>query len=208
MVYVTKRDRSDAPAMDARETREPARVVEGMRWVLPDVEPGRDRAAGEWERTGAGELRSKDGVCALRLPVQVPADFRYNVKVEFTRLSGRNSVGVFLPTSSGVGVFELDAWDAGLGGIQMIDDRDMRAHGENFPGALQNGERQLVILEVRGARVTAIWKGRVQRSWDLTGRRFANPWLWDAGRDMQLGLCSWKSSTVFHRVGFEAVGAE
>jgi hypothetical protein len=54
-----------------------------------------------------------------------------------------------LPTSSGAGVFALDAWDAGLGGIQMIDDQDM-----------------------------------------------------------QLWLCSWKSPTVFHRVGFLAVGAE
>jgi hypothetical protein len=227
LAYVRQKERRDTLAAETREaavtTTRPgvtipvrdaappasisARAAEGMRWILSDVEPGRDRASGGWERQG-DELRANDGVCALRLPVRVPADFRYDVKVEFTRLSGKNSVGVFLPTSSGVGVFELDAWDAGLGGIQMIDDQDMRAHGENFPGALRNGERQLVTLEVRGARVTAIWKGRVQRSWDLIGRRFTNPWLWDAGRDMQLGLCSWKSPTVFHRVGVQTVGEE
>ena len=221
LAYVREKERRDALATETETTAEAVarrtpvvadpvenvRAPEGMRWILPDVEPGRDRASGGWERRG-DELRADDGVCALRLPAQVPADFRYDVKVEFTRLSGKNSVGVFLPTSSGVGVFELDAWDAGLGGIQMIDDQDMRAHGENFPGALRNGERQLVTLEVRGARVTAIWKGRVQRSWDLTGRRFTNPWLWDAGADMRLGLCSWKSPTVFHRVGFQAEGAE
>ena len=211
LATVLERRKPEARTAEAAVVREAASAVSAaeakpLRWILPEVDVRRDRAGGGWERDG-DELRADAGVCALRLPVRVPTDFRYDVKVEFTRLSGRNSVGVFLPTSSGVGVFELDAWDAGLGGIQMIDDQDMRAHGENFPGALRNGERQLVTLEVRGARVTAIWKGRVQRSWDLTGRRFTNPWLWDAGREMQLGLCSWKSPTVFHRVGFQAVGA-
>jgi len=198
-------ERSEGTAWEAAS--ESARGVEEMRWVSGDVEPERDRAAGGWERQGEA-LRSDAGVCALRVPARVPADFRYDVEVEFTRLSGRNSVGVFLPTSSGVGVFEFDAWESGLGGIQMIDDQDMRAHGESFPAALSNGERESVRLEVRGARVTAVWRGRVQRSWDLTGRRFAVPELWEAGGDMRLGLCSWKSPTLFHRVGVRAVGAE
>ena len=110
-----------AEAVPEGNAAAPTRTEGELRRILTEVEPGRDRASGGWTKQG-DELRSDEGVCALRLPVRLPEDFRYDVKVEFTRLSGRNSVGVFLPTSSGVGVFELDAWDAGLGGIQMIDD--------------------------------------------------------------------------------------
>ena len=135
----------------------------------------------------------------------VPANHSYDVAVEFTRTSGRNSVGVFLPTSAGTGVFELDAWDQGLGGIQMINGQDMRAHGEHFPAALRNGERQQLILRVRGARIEALVNGVLRRSWDLSGRRFENNSIWQAGADMRLGLCSWKSPTNFHRVAYREV---
>ncbi|MBC8008851.1 MAG: hypothetical protein H7067_01985 [Burkholderiales bacterium] len=147
-------------------------------------------------------------VCALRLPVRVAADFSYDVAVEFTRKAGKNSVGVFLPTSVGTGVFELDAWDKGLGGIQMVNGQDMRAHGQHFPAALKNGVKQQLILQVRGARISAVLNGEPRMIWDLSGRRFDNNWLWDAGADMGLGLCTWKSPTVFHRVAHRAVATE
>lgn len=173
-------------------------------WLLPEVNTARQARAGEWSRRGS-ELKSGAEVCTLRLPVSVPADFCYDVAVEFTRMAGRNSVGIFLPTSSGTGVFELDAWEQGLGGIQMIDGQDMRAHGEHFPAALNNGEKQQLILQVRGARVSATWNGRPRMSWNLEGRRYTNNWLWDTGADMGLGLCSWKSPTLFHRVAYRPV---
>ncbi len=172
--------------------------------LLPAVRPAEQTANGGW-RIQAGELVSDAAVCALRLPVAPPRDFYYDVAVEFTRTAGRNSVGVFLPTAAGTGVFELDAWERGLGGLQLIDGQDMRAHGLTFPAALRNGERQRLILEVRGARVTAVWNGAARRTWDLAGRSFTNNWMWDAGADMGLGLASWKSPTVFHRVAFRAV---
>ncbi len=179
----------------------PASAQAPWSWLLPEVNPGRQARAGEWTRRG-DELKSGAEICTLRLPVSVPADFCYDVAVEFTRMAGRNSVGVFLPTSSGTGVFELDAWERGLGGIQMINGQDMRAHGEHFPAALNNGEKQQLILQVRGARVSAIWNGKPRMSWNLQGRHYTNNRLWDTGSDMGLGLCSWKSPTLFHRVAY------
>ncbi len=173
-------------------------------WVLPLVRTSEHATGGGWVLRG-GELVTDAAVCTLRLPVTVSSDFRYDVAVEFTRTAGKNSVGVFLPTSAGAGVFELDAWEKGLGGIQMVDGRDMRAHGEHFPAVLRNGERTRLILQVRGARVEALVNGVSRRSWDLTGRRFTNVSLWGAGANGGLGLCSWRSPTTFHRVAYRAV---
>ncbi len=192
-----------APDAPRRVAGVAAEAVEGWASLLAAVEPTRDAANGTWSRRGA-ELVSGGDVCALRLPVRVPENFNYDVAMEFTRTGGRNSVGVFLATSAGNGVFELDAWERGLGGLQMINGQEMRAHGEHFPASLRNGERQRVLLEVRGARVRALWNGEVRREWDLRGRRFTNNWMWEAGADMTLGLCSWRSPAVFHRVDFRA----
>ena len=184
----------------------PLPPVQGGLWtqVLPTLRLAEQIANGGWSMRG-GELSSDAAVCALRLPVAPPADFSYDIAVEFTRTGGRHSVGVFLPTAAGTGVFELDAWESGLGGLQLIDGQDMRAHGLTFPAVLRNGERQRLILEVRGTQVTAIWNGATRKRWDLAGRQFTNNWMWDAGADMGLGLASWKSPTVFHRVAYRAV---
>lgn len=205
-----------APVVSDASIREPEAAAPGKKtpekeapwtWVLPEVRVPRDVANGAWMRT-ASELVAGDDVCALRLPVRVAADFSYDVAVEFTRKAGKNSVGVFLPTSAGTGVFELDAWDQGLGGIQMIDGQDMRAHGQHFPAPLKNGVKQRLILQVRGARISVVWNGEPRMTWNLAGRRFDNNWMWDAGADMGLGLCTWKSPTVFHRVAYRAVATE
>ena len=198
------REIPDATPRPAPTPAPVAEVATAWKWVLPEVRPAVHAVNGGWTLRGA-ELVTDAAVCVLRLPVKVPAGFRYDIAIEFTRTAGRNSVGVFLPTSAGAGVFEVDAWEKGLGGIQTINGQDMRAHGEHFPAALRNGERQQLILQVRGARVEAIVNKVSRRSWDLTGRLFASPRLWGAGSRMELGLCSWQSPTTFHRVAFRAV---
>lgn len=182
----------------------------GPAWtdLLPRVRIPEHARRGEWSLRG-DELLAGADVCVLRLPAALPTSRDYDVAVEFTRTAGRNSIGVFLPTLSGEGVFELDAWDAGIGGIQMIDGQDMRAHGENFPARLVNGERQRVLLQVRGSSITAIWNGEPRRSWDLRGRRFNGTQLWETSEaGVGLGLCAWRSPTTFHRVAWRAVPAE
>ena len=174
-------------------------------WVLSDVRPAEHALRGTWSMRGK-ELVAGNDICVLRLPVQVAEN--YDVAVEFTRTGGKNSIGVFLPTRSGEGVFELDAWDLGIGGLQRINGEDMRGHGQHFPAKLKNGEKQQVILQVRGARVSATWNGEPRMTWDLTGRRFDSTVLWETGTGIGLGLCAWKSPTVFHRVAYRPVLTE
>jgi hypothetical protein len=49
-----------------------------------------------------------------------------------------------------------------------------------------------------------IWNGVTRGRAELAGRAFAIPWLWEAGGRRGLGLASWQSATVFHRVDLSA----
>ncbi|CAM3036344.1 serine/threonine-protein kinase [Rariglobus hedericola] len=191
--------------MAAKKTDAKTETPVPWTWLLGEVRPARDALRGTWSMRGK-ELVAGNDICVLRLPVQVAEN--YDVAVEFTRTSGRNSIGVFLPTLAGEGVFELDAWDLGIGGVQRINGQDMRGHGQFFPAKLKNGEKQQVILQVRGSRVSATWNGEPRMTWDLTGRRFDSTVLWETGAGIGLGLCAWKSPTVFHRVAYRAMPAE
>jgi serine/threonine protein kinase len=200
-------DAPAAPMSAPAPTPEVKKVVKQVpwTWLLSEVRPAEHALRGTWSMRGK-ELVAGNDICVLQLPVIVTEN--YDVAVEFTRTGGRNSVGVFLPTRSGVGVFELDAWDKGIGGVQRINGQDMREHGQYFPAKLINGEKQQIILQVRGARVSATWNGEPRMTWDLSGRRFDSTVEWETGAGIGLGLCVWKSPTVFHRVAYRSMPAE
>lgn len=170
-------------------------------WVLPEVKPDLHTWGGEWRLSG-GELFSGGGRCALSLPVRGVA--RYDIAVEFTRTAGANSVVLFLPTSAGVGAFEVDAWNAGLAGLQLIDGADMRRQNQSFTARLINGEKCRLIIEVRGDQVAANWNGEPRMSWALQGRKLSIPALWQLQPDIGVGLGSWDSPTIFHRIAYRA----
>lgn len=174
-------------------------------WVLPDVAPAENALSGEW-RMKSGELISGEGRCVLALPVRMAIN--YDIAVEFTRLSGRNSVAVFLPTISGTGTFEVDAWDLGIAGMQMIDGEDMRRTNRFFAARIENGATNRLILEVRGAKVSAIWNGESKMSWDLTASRVRVPPLWQVKPDVGLCVGSWSSPTTFNRIAYRAYPIE
>jgi hypothetical protein len=194
-----------APREEARGGADPGMSVGAG--TAPTPGPGGEAVSvrGGWTRRGE-EWVVNEEVGLLRLAVPVPADFRYTVMVEFTRVGGRHSAGLILPTAAGTGMFELGAWEQGLGGFQAIDGRDLRANGTAFPAMLRNGERQRVELAVDGTRVGVRWNGVARGEVELRGRRLSIPKIWSAGGGWEgrLGLCAWQSPTVFHRVEVRA----
>lgn len=174
-------------------------------WVISDVKPATDALAGEW-RVSRGELVSGEGLCVLTLPVRLAIN--YDVAIEFTRNSGQNSIAVFVPTLSGVGTFEVDAWDLGVAGLQTIDGRDLRRSSRFFPARLRNGEKHRLILEVRGRRVTAAWDGEPRMSWDLSASVLRIPASWQVRPEVGLGLGTWSSPSTFHRIAYRSWPAD
>lgn len=173
--------------------------------LLEDLDASAQAHSGEW-RMEDGALRSGPGRCALRLPAR--PEVNYDLAIEFTRESGKNSVAIFLPTLAGEGSFEVDAWDLGIGGVQLIDGEDLRKSGRFFPARIENGVRHRLVLEVRGHRLNAIWEGDTRRSWDLSGHRFRVPGVWQVGPRFGLGLGTWSSPTIFHRVAYRVWPAD
>lgn len=196
--------RRNPPAVSAPGS-EPERVelpAIPWTWLLPEVDVQKHAVAGAW-RLVRGELVSTaEGKAVLSLPVRIAVN--YDIAVEFTRNSGQNSVAVFLPTLAGVGTFEVDAWDMGIAGLQMIDGQDMRRSNRYFPVKVVNGEINRLILEVRGDKVTAIWNGEPRMTWDLSSARFRIVPLWQAKPDVGVGVGSWMSGVTFHRIAYRA----
>lgn len=199
----TSSDASPATARPADEKADLPAVP--WTWVLPDVKPASDALAGEWKMV-RGELVSGEDRCALALPVRLAIN--YDIAIEFTRNSGENSIAVFVPTLSGVGAFEIDAWDLGIAGLQLIDGDDMRRTNRFFPARLVNGEKHRLILEVRGSRVTASWDGEPRMVWTLADQKLRIPALWQLRPEIGLGIGSWKSPTTFHRVAYRVRPAD
>jgi serine/threonine protein kinase len=174
-------------------------------WLLPDLQIAAQTFSGEWRMEG-GELVSDDSRCALSLPVG--GAINYDIAVEFTRRSGRNSVVLFLPTLSGVGTLEVDASEGGIAGLQLIDGENMRAQKKFFPANLVNGEQHRLVVEVRGDQVSATWDGEPRITWALSGHRLSIPRIWKIRPEIGLGVGSWSSSTTFHRIAYRALPAK
>ena len=194
------------PAEPASPTgARPERPTAPWTWVLPLVKPGEQSQGGDWKLSG-GKLVSGEGRCVLSLPVKLATD--YDLAVEFTRDSGRGPVALFLPTQSGVGTFEVDAWSLGIAGLQLVDGADLRRQNRSFPTPLKNGELHRVIIEVRGARVAATWDGEPRMSWALEGRSLRIEPLWQVRPEVGLGVGSWMSPTTFYRIAYRAWPAD
>ncbi|MGJ8641198.1 MAG: serine/threonine protein kinase [Opitutaceae bacterium] len=150
-----------------------------------------------WTSTENG-VQSNDQRAILKLPVQVGTN--YDIRARFTRISGMYSVAFFLETTAGPLTFELDAWGIGIGGIQEVDGKDMRAHANHFTAKLQNGEKQEVLIEVRPNSLRCFWNGRKVIDETLEGKHFSIHQLWQTAIPVSLAVGSWKSPTIFHSI--------
>jgi hypothetical protein len=174
-------------------------------WVLTDLKPETQARAGDWHVAQNG-LVSGGGACALSLPV--PASTRYDIAIEFTRIAAGNSVVLFLPTASGPGTLEVDAWRAGTAGLQLMDGAELHRHQESFLERIRNGQKNRLIVQVRDAQMTANWNGETRITWDLKGRKLSLPAFWPLRADIGLGVGTWESSTLFHRIAYRIIPAE
>ena len=169
--------------------------------LLSMVDPERHGEVGEWNRSGTEINLVADKSSMLRLP----ADIRdsYELEVEFTRSSGRESVDIVLPLGhSWVKMF----FSYGGGKLHAIESLDGKAgnwtkHSVQ-PGRLENGrkyaawarirvagENGAVEIELDGKRLIE-WEGKIPDK-TLAKLGVSNPW--------QAGLGGNKSEITFHR---------
>lgn len=172
-------------------------AIAGMR-IYEDV------VSGEW-KMGNGVLTSNDQICIALLEYDLPES--YDVRMKFTRLSGQDSVALFIRANTTTGSAELDAWREGLAGLQLIGGEDlMKGYGFRFP--LENGRSYELLVEVRPDLVRMTVDGVLQKEFDLKGKFIhpPSPWGWDSvARPAALGIGSYMSSTRFEKIEWRSV---
>jgi serine/threonine protein kinase len=169
--------------------------------LLPRIDPATNAVAGDWHKVGA-ELRVYPAPNAkIVILVQPPAE--YDFEVEFTRHRGTQSIPLFFVAGGRQATFEIDAWDAGLGGIQNVGNLELRS--ENNPTRvtdqrITNGRRTTMSVSVRRDRVEGYVDGRLIATYRGNGSDLSLLDVWDLGQPGVLGVGSYLSETTFHRI--------
>lgn len=165
-----------------------------------------DNYGGDWTNVD-GVITSNDGICVMAIEKELPT--AYDVRMKFTRLSGKHSVALFFKANGMVGSAELDGWDEGLAGVQLIDNETLQAgYGFRFP--LENGRSYELLVEVRPNAVRMSVDGVFQKEFDIAGKVLHPPvpWGWDPfARPAALAVGSYESATRFEKVEWREVKA-
>jgi hypothetical protein len=137
---------TSSPATPTATARTPSATA--GKWVdaLAQADPGKP-IAGTWEKTPAGLVVKASDYARLQLPGELRGP--YEVAVEFTRVSGKDSVSLFLPVGSTAGCwFMVDAYGGQTSGLYAIAADAARGSQKVVKGgSLTNGRR--ARLEVR-----------------------------------------------------------
>lgn len=174
----------------------------------------RDAAAGTriWEDVLRGDWRNENGVltsgtdiCIVKLESELPES--YDVRLRVTRLEGKYSTALFFRSMGRMATVELDAWEEGLAGVQVIDGQDLTAgYGFRFP--LVNGEPHELLVEVRPDEVRVSVDGEFKKAFVTKDLPLTITPAWELGpntRPMALALGSYLSPTRFEKVEWRPV---
>jgi serine/threonine protein kinase len=190
-----------------------------MSWTASTEVAGewRDAAAGTriWEDVLRGDWRNENGVltsgadiCVVKLEDELPES--YDVRMRLTRLEGEYSTALFFRSGGRMATAELDAWDEGLAGVQMINGQDLTSgYGFRFP--LVNGEPHELLVEVRPDEVRVSVDGEFKKTFVTKGLPLGITPAWELGptpRPMALALGSYQSPTRFESVEWRPVEAK
>ena len=175
-----------------------AHAEDGWVDVLKQVDPEKHAVAGTWQRDDDGLAVGSAAWGRVVIPYRPTGE--YDLRVSFTRRSGRFSVPIYFVTPQGQATFELDCWGEGIAGIQAVNGEDNRRNAtrtEDMP--LTNGKRYTVLIEVRKDRIRCSLDGEEVCALPVTDRLRLSPLSeWELPEKKALGLGAYSSPTVFH----------
>ena len=168
--------------------------------LLARVRPGMDRSSGRWILENGGLRVAAANRAHYVLPYE-PGDV-YQFRVTFTRVTGQDSIVLFFPVGDGQMVgYEVDAWRAGLAGLQMVNGRSLEEGAESFTTRLRNGTQHVMLVSVSPTTIHLLLDGEERLAVPVAGKRFGNPPAWYYPENTRnLGIGSWNSSTIFHAI--------
>lgn len=170
------------------------------RSLMPMINPGRDGVAGKWSFVRGELMLGPTRGGRLIIPIQVPEE--YDLRISFTRKTGKHSVGAILVHGGKQCTFELDAWEQHLAGFQNIDGKSMIENSTRRDAyELENNRRYVLLIEVRVGSIRALLDDQEVSRYHGDGKNLSvDDRYWAVPNSTALGLLSWESWTVFHTV--------
>ncbi|MBI1371371.1 MAG: hypothetical protein GC159_01225 [Phycisphaera sp.] len=143
----------DKPAADPAP-KPAAKTVD----LLALIDVNKNAVVGQWSRTDDGVAAQNVNRFAI---LEVPVDLTggYEVRFEFTRASGDQTVGLIVPLGDKQCLLELSAWGGAAHGFARVNRAPTRSSDNpaSFrPGTLQNNHRYVATVAVKrdGSDVT------------------------------------------------------
>jgi len=145
-------DHSGAAATPADVKLEPGDELPRNQWVdvLQYVDPSWDVVSGGWWREEGGVTTEPSKMSRIMLPIEIGGS--YDIKAEFTRTSGKDSINLIIPVGQRTCRLTLAGWAQTAHGLGKIDGRtgSDRANPARFtPGKLVNDRRYRVLASIR-----------------------------------------------------------
>ncbi|HEX7899527.1 MAG TPA: serine/threonine-protein kinase [Planctomycetota bacterium] len=164
--------------------------------LLKGVDPKRDGVEGLWTAK-QGELTVSDGAPArLRLPGKAPA--AYDLRAEFTRMSGGDVVTLVLARGGRSFLFQLGGFGNSVCGFSKVNDKRCDENPTTVKRGIKDGSSYVCVVEVRPERVTALLDGAKLAEWTPAMGPLEMDDDWDLKEVGALGVGSWGSPTTFH----------
>lgn len=172
--------------------------------VLPLIDVRRDTVSGRWrlvrEANGSVAVWGDEATPAkLKLPVETPDE--YDLAVEFSRRSGRQGIAVLCwARGHGFG-FDVGGVDNTMTSFQDIDGLHIGQNATTVrrPAWIVPGRRHAVVVQVRRDRIAGCFDGELITSLETDFRNLSYAPTWDIPGG-GLGVGSWASPSVFHRI--------
>ncbi|MBC8117371.1 MAG: hypothetical protein H7062_23485, partial [Candidatus Saccharimonas sp.] len=167
--------------------------------LLAEIDPAKNGVAGEWSKSG--EALTVTAVPRARLALPVAPTGEYDIRINFTRRTGRNSVGLIVVHGGRQVAFEVDGWGTHLAGFQNIDGRSFQENAtrrENV--SLDNGKRYTMTVEVRKDRIRGLLDDKEIAVVQTDGSDLSLSDLWVMPDKRQLGIVAWNCDTEFHSI--------
>lgn len=182
-------------------------IAQEVKWesITDAIQPDRDSVSGRWSRTGA-ELRVQAAEGArLMLPVRIVPE--YDIRIRFTRQTGRHSIGLVIVQGGHQTAFEVDAWGMNLAGFQNVAGQTIQNNPTKKEGIrLQNNREYSLTVEVRRDRIRGLLDEQEIAIHQTDGSDLSMLDLWKLPDTSSCGLLAWDCDVVFHTIEVRPIG--
>jgi len=187
-------------------TPAPAGAADGWIDLIPQINTTEHALSGSWSKGGDGVRvdATAVGPAVLALPYQPVGNYEYRLR--FTRHAGEDSLAQIFTLGQGRANFEMDCWGERLGGVQQIDDVDVRGNATRLNNInLSTDATYTMSLRVTGSSFVGRVAGpdideTVRYDSPSNGDELSAPPIWGIDDSLRLGIGVYNSIFVIHEI--------